>query len=98
MPPSPDQPGSRRTEAACELGGVRCAELLARRTGLPVHLADVEELARRGMLQITQLYKQRPLYRVTEVEALAADPVSCAELADIVAARTQAPWLPGQAR
>jgi hypothetical protein len=83
-------------EAASELGAVRCAELLARRTGLPVDPADVEELARRGMLKVTRLYKQRPLYRVTQVEAVAADPVSRAVLADIAAESRQVPWLPGQ--
>ena len=96
MPPSADQWGPRKTEATSELGGARCAEQLARRTGLPVRPADVEELASRGMLQIARVYKQRPLYRVTQVEALAADPVSRAVLADIVAARRQAPWAPGK--
>jgi hypothetical protein len=95
MPPSVDQWDPGKTEATRELGGVRCAELLARRTGLPVSAADVEELARQGMLQVTRLYKLRPLYRVTQVEALAADPVSRAVLADIVAESRQAPWVPG---
>lgn len=70
---------------ALELGGTRCAELLARRTGLPVTVTDVEELAARGMVHVTRYYKQRPLYRVAQVEALAADPLSRAMLADIVA-------------
>ncbi|MGH3155268.1 MAG: hypothetical protein ACRDNF_01630 [Streptosporangiaceae bacterium] len=72
-------------EAERELGAVRCAELLARRTGLRVSAADVAELAARGMLHVTRLYKRRPLYRVAEVEALAADPVARALLPDIVA-------------
>jgi hypothetical protein len=95
MPPSPDQPGPRQAEAVRELGGVRCAELLARRTGLPVRPAHVGELARRGLLQVTRLYKQRPMYRVTQVEALAADPPGRAALAGIIAESRQVPWVPG---
>jgi hypothetical protein len=70
-----------------ELGAARCAELLARRTGLPVGPADVDEMAALGMLRVTRFYKQRPLYLVAEVEALAADPLSRARLADIVTRR-----------
>jgi predicted nuclease with RNAse H fold len=84
MPPSADQRGSAEFTATPELGAVRCAELLARRTGLPVRPAAVRELAARGMLQVTRHYKQRPLYQVTQVEALAADPLSRAVLAEIV--------------
>lgn len=77
-------------EAALELGAVRCADLLARRTGLPVIATDMEELTARGLLHITRFYKQRPMYRVSEVEALAADPLRRALLADITAVRSQA--------
>jgi hypothetical protein len=84
MPQSADQQGSGNVAATAELGGVRCAELLARRTGLPVRLADVEQLAAQGLLQVTRYYKQRPLYQVAQVEALAADPLSRAVLAEMV--------------
>lgn len=87
MPPSADHRDSSQTAATSELGGARCAELLARRTGLPVKPADVEELAGRGMLQVTRLYKQRPMYRVTQVEELAADPLARAVLGEIVTGR-----------
>ena len=73
-------------EAALELGAVRCAELLARRTGLPVTAAHLEELAARGTVHVTRFYKQRPMYRVTEIEALASDPLGRAVLADITVA------------
>lgn len=76
---------------ALELGAVRCAELLARRTGLPVTAADMEELTARGMVHVTRFYKQRPMYRVTEVEALASDPLSRALLADITAVSARVP-------
>jgi len=84
MPPSTNQGNPGNAAATSELGGVRCAELLARRTGLPVKVADVEKLAALGLLEITRHYKQRPMYRVTQVESLAADPVSRAVVAEIV--------------
>jgi hypothetical protein len=76
-------------EALPELGAVRCAELLARRTGLPVTAGDMEELAARGLVHVTRLYKRRPMYRVAEVEAVAADPVSRALLAGISTAHSR---------
>jgi hypothetical protein len=73
--------------AAREFGAVRCAELLTRRTGLPVRAGHVEKMAALGMVRATRYYRKRPLYRVSEVEALAADALSRARLADIVNAR-----------
>jgi hypothetical protein len=73
-------------EAARELGTVRCAELLARRTGWPVRPGDVEKMAARGLLRATRHYRQRPMYRVADVEALAADPLGRAQIADAIAA------------
>jgi hypothetical protein len=74
-------------QAARELGAARCAELLSRLTGLPVAPADVAELAEQGALASSRTFKQRPLYRVADVEALAANPAHLALLAGIVAAR-----------
>lgn len=71
-------------EAAEELGARRCAELLARRTGLPVRHSHVERLADRGMLKPTRTYRHRPMYRVADVQALADDPVTRALLSEIV--------------
>src|SRR5215469_4410366 len=67
-------------EAARELGAGRCAELLARTTGLAVRQVHVERLAARGVLKPTRTYRRRPLYRVAEVRALADDPLSRAVL------------------
>lgn len=78
-------------EAARELGAVRCAELLAGRAGLAVDAADVEELAARGLVQVSGYFKDRPLYRVAEIEALAASPGRAGVLAGIVADRQA--WL-----
>jgi len=75
-------------QAARELGAVRCAELLSRLTGLPVDPADVAQLATRGVLAATRTFKQRPLYRVADVEGVAADPATLAILAGIVTARS----------
>jgi hypothetical protein len=74
-------------QAARELGAARCAELLSRRTGLPVQPADVAELATRGVLAVSRTFKQRPLYRVADMEMVAADPAILAILAGIVATR-----------
>jgi hypothetical protein len=72
-------------EAAEDFGVVRCAELLSRLTGLSVQPAHVEELARRGMLRSSRWYRQRPLYRVADVRALADDPLASALLAELAA-------------
>jgi hypothetical protein len=70
-----------------ELGAARCAELLSRRTGLRVSMAHIEALATDGLLHVSRWYKQRPLYQVAEIEALATDPLSRALVSDLVAAR-----------
>jgi hypothetical protein len=70
-----------------ELGAVRCAELLSRRTGLRVSVAHIEALASDGLLHVSRWYKQRPLYQVAEIEALVTDPLSRALVSDMVAAR-----------
>jgi hypothetical protein len=44
----------------------------------------VEALAEQGLLNVSRIYKQRPLYRVAEVEALATDPLGRALLSDMV--------------
>jgi hypothetical protein len=75
-------------EAAEDFGVVRCAELLSRLTGLSVRPVHVEELARRGMLQPSRQYRQRPLYRVADIKALAGDPLGCALLAEFAAGPT----------
>jgi hypothetical protein len=72
-------------QAAEDFGVVRCAELLSRLTGLSVRAAHVEDLARRGMLQPSRQYRQRPLYRVADVKALAEDPLGRALLAELAA-------------
>lgn len=77
-------------EAARELGAGRCAELLARTTGLAVRQTHVERLADRGMLKPTRTYRRRPLYRVADVRALADDPLSRALLSEIVSNRAPA--------
>ncbi len=74
-------------QAAQELGARRCAELLARSTGLAVRHSHVERLADRGMLTPTRTYRHRPLYRVADVQALADDPVGRALLSEIVSGR-----------
>ncbi|HEX4063589.1 MAG TPA: hypothetical protein VHY58_21450 [Streptosporangiaceae bacterium] len=68
-----------------ELGAARCAELLSRRTGLRVRVGHVEALAEQGLLSVSRIYKQRPLYRVAEVEELAIDPLGRALVSDMVA-------------
>jgi hypothetical protein len=72
-------------QAAEDFGVVRCAELLSRLTGLSVRAAHVEDLAQRGMLQPSRQYRQRPLYRVADVRALADDPLARALLAELAA-------------
>jgi hypothetical protein len=84
-------------EAARELGAGRCAELLARTTGLAVRQIHVERLADRGVLTPTRTYRRRPLYRVADVQALADDPLSRALLSEIVSDRAPA-GADGQAR
>ena len=64
-------------------GAARGAELLARLTGLPVTTAHVAELATRGLLASHRSYKNRPLYRVATLQALAADSAALALLAEI---------------
>jgi hypothetical protein len=71
-------------EDAQELGARRCAELLARSTGLDVRHAHVEKLADEGILKSSRTYRQRPLYRVADVQALADDPLNRALLSEIV--------------
>jgi hypothetical protein len=71
-------------EATQELGARRCAELLARCTGLAVRHGHVERLADRGVLKPSRTYRRRPLYRVADVRALADDPVGRALLSEIV--------------
>lgn len=78
-------------EAARELGAARCAALLTDRTGLDVDRADVDELAGRGLAEVTGSYKEWPLYRVAGLEDLAADPAKMAVLAQVVAERKA--WL-----
>jgi hypothetical protein len=70
-------------QAAEDLGAARCAELLARLTGLPVGPAHIEELAGRGLLQPSRTYKHRPLYRVADLHALATGPLTRALLTEI---------------
>lgn len=62
--------------AARELGAARSAELLARVTGLPVTEVHIDELATRGLLTSPRTYQKWPLYRVADLHALAADPVT----------------------
>jgi hypothetical protein len=71
-------------EASQELGAGRCAELLARTTGLAVRHSHVQRLAERGVLKPTRTYRRRPLYRVADVQALADDPLNRALLSEIV--------------
>lgn len=71
-------------KAAQELGAVRCAEMLSRMTGLSVSRADVEALAGRGVLRPSRTYQRRPVYRVTDIQALAGDPFARALLAEII--------------
>ncbi|HLX51393.1 MAG TPA: hypothetical protein VKS82_23960 [Streptosporangiaceae bacterium] len=71
-------------KAAQELGAVRCAEMLSRMTGLTVSRADVEALAGRGVLRPSRTYQRRPVYRVTDIQALAGDPFARALLAEII--------------
>ena len=69
--------------AARELGAARGAELLARLTDLPVTAAHITELAGRGLLTSPRRYKNRPLYRVSDLHALAADPATLTVLIQI---------------
>lgn len=78
-------------EEARELGAARCAGLLAAATGLPVERADIDELAARGLLTASGSYKDWPLYRVADLEALAVSPAAREQLAVLVAGRVQ--WL-----
>lgn len=78
-------------EAARELGAGRCAELLARTTGLAVRQVHVERLADRGVLKPTRTYRRRPLYRVADVQALADDPLNRALLSEMVSNRCCSP-------
>ena len=77
-------------EAARELGAGRCAELLARTTGLAVRHIHVQRLADRGVLKPTRTYRHRPMYRVADVQALADDPLNRALLSEIVSDRAPA--------
>jgi hypothetical protein len=70
-------------EAARDLGAVRSADLLARLTGLPVTAAHLAELAARGLLTSPRSYKNRPLYRISDLHALAADPAVLGQLTEI---------------
>lgn len=78
-------------EAARDLGAVRGAELLARLTGLPVTAAHVAELATRGLLASSRSYKNRPMYRVTDLRALTADPAAHSVLTEITTAAARRP-------
>jgi anti-anti-sigma factor len=62
-------------EAARDLGAARSATLLARLTGLPVTAAHIPELAARGLLASPRRYKNRPMYRVSDLHAAATDPI-----------------------
>lgn len=57
-----------------QLGAVRCAARLAERTGLPAAAEDITTLVERGLLQVAGYYKDWPLYRVADVDDLAAHP------------------------
>lgn len=72
---------------AQELGAAKSAELLSQVTDLTVIAADITELDKRGILRASRRYMRRPLYRVTDVRALANDPAASDQLAAIVAAR-----------
>lgn len=71
-------------KTAQELGAVRCAEMLSRMTGLTVSRANVEALADRGVLRPSRIYQRRPVYRVTDIQALASDPFARALLTEMI--------------
>jgi hypothetical protein len=71
-------------EATQELGARRCAELLARSTGLAVRHTHVQQLADQGVLKPARVYRHRPLYLVADVQALADDPLGRTLLSEIV--------------
>jgi hypothetical protein len=75
VPPAPEP---RRP-----LGAARCAARLAEATGLQVAYEDIETLARQGLLAAVDHYKQRPLYDLDAVDALAGTDT----LAAVVTAR-----------
>ena len=83
-------------QQAQELGAARCAEMLTRATDLPVTAADITELGQRGMLPVSRVFRQRPLYRVADVQALADDPRMWEQIATLVAARQNQRRGPGQ--
>ncbi|HEY1919812.1 MAG TPA: STAS domain-containing protein [Streptosporangiaceae bacterium] len=84
--------------AARELGTARSAELLARASGLPITAAHVAGLAARGLLTSARSYKHRPLYRIADLHALAADPDARALLAELTTPAGAVPDPPGGAR
>jgi len=57
-------------------GGHRAAARLAGRTGLDVQKPDVEALAAAGLLTAAGWYKQWPLYRAGDLDALGCDQVA----------------------
>jgi hypothetical protein len=65
------------------MAAARCAERLAAGTGLPVAYEDIETLADLGLLVPVDYYKQRPLYDLDTVDALAGRDT----LTELVAAR-----------
>lgn len=70
-------------EAARDLGAARSATLLARLTGLPVTAAHVTQLAAAGLLASPRRYKNRPMYRVSDLHAAATDPTTLGLLTHI---------------
>ncbi|MGI5186486.1 3'-5' exonuclease [Dactylosporangium sp. CA-152071] len=78
-----------REQLAAEqtLGAVRCAGRLRDVTGLPVDPQDIEDLAAQGVLTVAGEYKDRPLYRVADVLALADDPDRLAVVTAMVTER-----------
>lgn len=64
------------------LGPARCASRLAEATGLPVAYEDIETLAERGLLTAADYYKQRPLYDLDAVDALAGTDTLAAVVTD----------------
>jgi hypothetical protein len=56
--------------------------------------AHMTELATRGLLTYPRRCKNRPLYRVTDLHALAADPLAPAQLTEITSGRQPATGQP----
>lgn len=75
------------------LGTRRCAELLAKLTGLPAEPCDVEDLAEAGLTAVVDYYKDWPLYDVAALTGLADDEDKRAVLAGMVATRQA--WIAG---